>query len=86
MPVYCKCSKSFRLVLKLYNVSLKFVQEQLGHSTLVTTMTTYSHVMSSVSEQAMDLLERLECEQNMSKSITQKSKKPLLQGLFKWSG
>ncbi len=71
MPVYCKCSKSFRLVLNLYNVSLKFDQEQLGHSTPVTTMTTYSHVMSSVSEQAMDLLEKLECEQNMSKMIAQ---------------
>lgn len=61
-----------------HNVPLKFVQEQLGHSTPVTTMATYSHVMSSVSEQAMDLLEKLECEQNMSKRITQKSKKPLL--------
>ena len=59
------------------NVPLKFVQEQLGHSTPVTTMTTYSHVMSCVGEQAMDLLEKLECEQNMSKMIAQKSKKPL---------
>lgn len=69
MPVYCKWSKSFRLVLNLYNVSLKFVQEQLGHSTPVTTMTTYSHVMSSVSEQAMDLLEKLEYEQKYNSEI-----------------
>ena len=38
--------------------------------------------MSSVSEQAMDLLEKLECEQNMSKSITQNQKSPYNKGFL----
>lgn len=49
-----------------HNKSIKFVQEQLGHSTPITTMNTYTHSTQSDYEQAMSLLENFDCEQSMS--------------------
>ena len=47
-------------------VPLKFVQEQLGHSTPQTTLNVYNHVMPNVNFEAMNLLKNLQYEQNMS--------------------
>ena len=49
------------------SVPIKFVQEQLGHSTAQTTLNVYGHVMPNVNSDAMKLLNNLQCEQNMSK-------------------
>lgn len=48
-------------------VPLKFVQEQLGHSTPQTTLNVYNHVMPNVNFEAMNLLKNLQYEQKMSK-------------------
>lgn len=48
-------------------IPLKFVQEQLGHSTAQTTLNVYSHVMPNIKNEAMGLFEKIEYEQNMSK-------------------
>lgn len=49
-----------------HNKTIKLVQEQLGHSTPITTMNTYTHTTQSDYEQAMNLLENFEREQSMS--------------------
>lgn len=45
---------------------IKFVQEQLGHTTCKMTLDTYNHIMPKESEIARNLLDNLECEHNMS--------------------
>lgn len=45
---------------------IKFVQEQLGHTTCKMTLDTYNHIMPKESEIARNLLDNLEYEQNMS--------------------
>lgn len=61
-------SKSIRLydlrhacatVLLLANTSPKVVAERLGHSTVVLTLDTYSHVLPSMQKDASDQLERM---------------------------
>ena len=47
-------------------VSLKFVQEQLGHSTPQTTLNIYDHVMKSVNFEAMNLLKNIHIEHKLS--------------------
>lgn len=47
-------------------VSLKFVQEQLGHSTPQTTLNIYDHVMKSVNLEAMNLLNNIHFEHNLN--------------------
>ena len=49
------------------SVPIKFVQEQLGHSTAQTTLNIYGHVMPNVNSEAMNLLNKIQNEQNMSK-------------------
>jgi integrase len=49
------------------SVPIKFVQEQLGHSTAQTTLNVYGHVMPNVNLDAMNLLNKIQYEQNMSK-------------------
>lgn len=56
------------------SVPIKFVQEQLGHSTAQTTLNVYGHVMPNVNLDAMNLLNKLKCEQNMSKIKTKIAK------------
>ncbi len=57
------------------SVSLKFVQEQLGHSTAQTTLNVYSHVLPSVNKKAMNILNNLKFEHDLSMGaqITPKS-------------
>lgn len=47
-------------------VPLKFVQEQLGHSTPQTTLNVYNHVMPNVNNEAMNLLKNLEIEHKLN--------------------
>lgn len=47
-------------------VPLKFVQEQLGHSTPQTTLNVYNHVMPNVNESAMNLLKNLQIEHDLN--------------------
>jgi len=47
-------------------VPLKFVQEQLGHSTPQTTLNVYNHVMPNVNFEAMNLLKNLEIEHKLN--------------------
>ena len=47
-------------------VSIKFVQEQLGHSTPQTTLNIYNHVMPSVSLEAMNILKNLHFEHDLN--------------------
>lgn len=47
-------------------VPLKFVQEQLGHSTPQTTLNVYNHVMPNVNSEAMNLLKNLQIEHNLN--------------------
>ena len=49
------------------SVPIKFVQEQLGHSTAQTTLNVYGHVMPNINLEAMKLFKIIECEQNVSK-------------------
>lgn len=58
-------------------VPLKFVQEQLGHSTPQTTLNVYNHVMPNVNFEAMNLLKNLQYEQNMSIIFNNSLKKGL---------
>ena len=41
------------------NVHPKVVQEMLGHSTIVLTLDTYSHVIPSMQEEAADEMDRI---------------------------
>lgn len=47
-------------------VPLKFVQEQLGHSTPQTTLNVYNHVMPNVNKEAMNLLNNLQIEHKLN--------------------
>lgn len=47
-------------------VPLKFVQEQLGHSTPQTTLNVYNHVMPNVNFEAMNLLKNLQIEHKLN--------------------
>lgn len=51
---------------------IKFVQEQLGHTTCKMTLDTYNHIMPKESEIARNLLDNLECEQIMSMEFSKK--------------
>lgn len=48
------------------SVPIKFVQEQLGHSTAQTTLNVYGHVMPNVNFEAMNLLNNLQIEHKLS--------------------
>ena len=47
-------------------VPIKYVQQQVGHSTADTLLKTYTHVLPSSTHQAMNILNNMEYEQNMS--------------------
>ena len=47
-------------------VPIKFVQEQLGHSTPQTTLNIYNHVMPNVSLEAMNILKNLHIEHDLN--------------------
>lgn len=47
-------------------IPLKYVQEQLGHSTPQTTLNTYNHVMPNVNKDAIKLFKAIECEHFVS--------------------
>ena len=47
-------------------VPIKYVQQQVGHSTADTLLKTYTHVLPSSTHQAMNILNNIEYEQNMS--------------------
>lgn len=47
-------------------VPLKFVQEQLGHSTAQTTLNIYNHIMPNVNKEAMQLLNNLQIEHDLN--------------------
>lgn len=51
-------------------VPLKFVQEQLGHSTAQTTLNVYNHIMPNVNFEAMNLLKNLEIEHKLNTANT----------------
>lgn len=64
------------------NIPVKYVQEQLGHTSAETTLNVYNHVLKSTNKQAINLLEKLQCEQNMSISENKALKKPTNSGLL----
>ncbi len=47
-------------------VPIKFVQEQLGHSTAQTTLNVYSHIMPNVNKEAMNLFNKLQIEHDLN--------------------
>lgn len=47
-------------------IPIKYVQQQLGHSSAETLLKTYAHVLPSSTHQAMKVLEKIEYEQDMS--------------------
>jgi len=47
-------------------VPLKFVQEQLGHSTPQTTLNVYNHIMPNVNFEAMNLLKKIQIEHKLN--------------------
>lgn len=47
-------------------VPIKFVQEQLGHSTAQTTLNVYSHIMPNVYKEAMNLFNKLQIEHDLN--------------------
>lgn len=47
-------------------VPIKFVQEQLGHSTAQTTLNVYNHIMPNVNYEAMNLLKNLQIEHKLN--------------------
>ena len=55
-------------------VPLKFVQEQLGHSTPQTTLNVYNHVMPNVNNEAMNLLNNLQIEHKLNMTDNKKAK------------
>ena len=57
---------TYATLLLSKSVSLKFVQEQLGHSTAQTTLNVYSHVLPSVNKKAMNILNNLKLEHDLS--------------------
>ena len=64
------------------NIPVKYVQEQLGHTSAQTTLNVYNHVLKSTNQQAINLLENLKCEQNVSKAENRALKKPTNSGLY----
>jgi integrase len=48
-------------------VSVKYIQQQVGHSRINTTMDIYAHLIPEVNEHAVNVLENIiSCEQNVS--------------------
>lgn len=47
-------------------IPIKFVQEQLGHSTAQTTLNVYSHIMPNVNNDAMTLFNKLQFEHDLN--------------------
>jgi integrase len=76
---------TYATLLLSKSVSLKFVQEQLGHSTAQTTLNVYSHVLPSVNKKAMNILNNLKLEHDLSMGSPEHSKTALQSG-SKWSG
>ena len=76
---------TYATLLLSKSVSLKFVQEQLGHSTAQTTLNVYSHVLPSVNKKAMNILNNLKLEHDLSMGSPEYSKTALQSG-SKWSG
>lgn len=76
---------TYATLLLSKSVSLKFVQEQLGHSTAQTTLNVYSHVLPSVNKKAMNILNSLKLEHDLSMGSPEHSKTALQSG-SKWSG
>ena len=68
------------------NIPVKYVQEQLGHTSVQTTLNVYTHVLKSTNQQAINLLKNLSCEQNVSITDIQKLKKPTNSGLLNGGG
>lgn len=64
------------------NIPVKYVQEQLGHTSAQTTLNVYNHVLKSTNQQAINLLENLNCEHKMSIDLTRALKKPTNSGLY----
>ena len=64
------------------NIPVKYVQEQLGHTSAETTLNVYNHVLKSTNKKAMNLLKNLECEHNMSIAENEIIKKPTNSGLL----
>lgn len=48
------------------SVPIKFVQEQLGHSTAQTTLNVYGHVMPNINNEAMKLLKNIQIEHELN--------------------
>lgn len=57
------------------SVPIKFVQEQLGHSTAQTTLNVYGHVMPNVNFEAMNLLKNLQIEHKLN-TVENKTAEP----------
>lgn len=68
------------------NIPVKYVQEQLGHTSAQTTLNVYTHVLKSTNQQAINLLEKLKCEQNVSKAEIKALKKPTNSELLNGGG
>ena len=68
------------------NIPVKYVQEQLGHTSAETTLNVYNHVLKSTNKQAINLLEKLQCEQNVSILENQAVKKPTYSELLNGGG
>lgn len=58
------------------NVPIKYIQKQLGHSTIKMTMDTYGHLMPEVSEAAVNVLENIAKAQN-GRNLKQKNPEAL---------
>lgn len=68
------------------NIPVKYVQEQLGHTSAQTTLNVYTHVLKSTNQQAINLLEKLKCEQNVSNAENLALKKPTNSELLNGGG
>ncbi|MCR5266840.1 MAG: tyrosine-type recombinase/integrase [Cyanobacteria bacterium RUI128] len=68
------------------NIPVKYVQEQLGHTSAQTTLNVYTHVLKSTNQQAINLLEKLKYEQNVSKAENLALKKPTNSELLNGGG
>lgn len=64
------------------NIPVKYVQETLGHTSAQTTLNVYNHVLNSTNQQAINLLEKLKCEHEMSTDTCKALKKPAVSGLY----
>lgn len=68
------------------NIPVKYVQEQLGHTSAETTLNVYNHVLKSTNQQAINLLKNLQYEQKMSIAENEALKKPAHSGLLNGGG